>query len=301
MPLLRDLHAFSKALTFAPQASAGCLLGGDHRTTKTNMYSTNTITPDSAPCTTLTQIEGLSPRYSHIPTTQIVQTIREAGWEFASGTARAGRTPERIAHAAHVLRFRNNSLPKVNDNIIEAVILNSHDGTTAFEMGFGVYRLACANGLIIRTASLSGFRLTHSSLNLDNVFHAARSMSARAPQVAEIISRWQEIKLDEEQQLSLIRKSLTARWDNIAFADMDAVIRPQRAEDTGSDLWTSFNRIQERVIRGGMEVTLVRPITNEDGTEGRALSRRKATAIRGAIKQVRLNQELFEIAESFAA
>jgi hypothetical protein len=50
-----------------------------------------------------------------------------------------------------------------------------------------------------------------------------------------------------------------------------------------------------------MEVTLVRPTVNEDGTEGRALSRRKATAIRGAIKQVRLNQELFQIAESFAA
>jgi hypothetical protein len=126
-------------------------------------------------------------------------------------------------------------------------------------------------------------------------------MSERAPMVADTIGRWQGIMLDEEQQMSLIRKSLTARWDNIAFADMDAILRPQRAEDTGSDLWTSFNRIQERVIRGGMDVTLVRPITNEDGTEGRVLSRRKATAIRGAVKQVRLNQELFQIAESFAA
>ena len=265
------------------------------------MYNINTINLTSTPVTTTQKRDGLSDRYSLIPTTDICTTLQEAGWAFTSGTARRTRSEARSLTAAHVLRFRNNSLPTVGDNIIEAVILNSHDGTTAFEMGFGVYRLACANGLIVRTASLGGFRLTHSSLNLNNVFYAAKTMSERAPMVAEIISRWQDIKLDEEQQLSLIRKSLTARWDNIAFADMDAVIRPQRAEDTGSDLWTSFNRIQERVIRGGMDVTLVRPITNEDGTEGRALSRRKATAIRGAVKQVRLNQELFQIAESFAA
>ena len=301
MPRHRHFHAFSKALIFDPVPLTEWHLVGNQAEHNNIMYNINSVTLTSTPVTTTHKRDGLSDRYSLIPTTDICNTLQEAGWEFTSGTARRTRSEARSLTAAHVLRFRNNSLPKVNDNIIEAVILNSHDGTTAFEMGFGVYRLACANGLVVRTASLGGFRLTHSSLNLQNVFYAAKTMSERAPMVADTISRWQEIKLDEEQQLSLIRKSLTARWDNIAFADMDSILRPQRAEDTGTDLWTSFNRIQERVIRGGMEVTLVRPITNEDGTEGRALSRRKATAIRGAIKQVRLNQELFQIAESFAA
>jgi len=83
------------------------------------MYTTNSITPDSAPVTTQTHIEGLSHRYSHIPTSTIVNTIREAGWEFTSGTARKGRTEERRAHAAHVLRFSNPNLPMINDNRIE--------------------------------------------------------------------------------------------------------------------------------------------------------------------------------------
>jgi hypothetical protein len=83
---------------------------------------------------------------------------------------------------------------------------------------------------------------------------------------------------------------------------MDAILRPQRNEDTGTDLWTSFNRVQERVIRGGMDVTLRRNRHNEAGELTDIFeSTRKATAIRGAIKQVRLNQELFQIAESFAA
>jgi hypothetical protein len=51
-----------------------------------------------------------------------------------------------------------------------------------------------------------------------------------------------------------------------------------------------------------MDVTLRRNRHNEAGELTDIFeSTRKATAIRGAIKQVRLNQELFQIAESFAA
>jgi len=263
------------------------------------MYSTNCITPDSAPVTTQTHIEGLSHRYSHIPTTQIVQTIREAGWEFTSGTARKGRTPERIAHAAHVLRFSNPSLPLINDNRIEAVLLNSHDGSTAFELGFGVYRMACANGLVVRTATVGSVRLVHSGLNLDNVFTAARSLVDRAPQVAETIERWSGTQLDHDLALQMSSRMARARWGE-RFVEAD-LLSPRRGEDTRSDLWTVFNRAQESVIRGGMDVTLTGNRRNEVGEiTGTYESTRKATAIRGALKQMRLNQELFAIASDYA-
>jgi hypothetical protein len=262
------------------------------------MYAINHITPDSAPVTTQTQIEGLSHRYTHIPTTEIVNTIRDAGWEFSSGTARKGRTPERIAHAAHVLRFSNPSLPMVNDNRIEAVLLNSHDGSTAFELGFGIYRLACANGLVVRTATVGSIRLVHSGLNIENVFTAARSLVDRAPQVAEIVRGWSGMMLSPEQQMEMASRMATARWgERLVGADL---LTPRRGEDTRSDLWTSFNRAQEAVIRGGMGVTLRRPITLGDGATSEAISTRKATAIRGALKQMRLNQELFAIASEYA-
>ena len=272
------------------------------RTTNNNMYNTNTITPDSAPCTTLTQIEGLSPRYSHIPTSTIVQTIREAGWEFSSGTARMGRSPERRAHAAHVLRFSNANLPEVGGNRIEAVLLNSHDGSTAFELGFGIYRIACANGLVVRTATVGSVRLVHSGLNLDNVFTAARSLVDRAPQVAETIERWSNTQLDHDLSLQMSSRMARARWgDRFVEADL---LSPRRSDDTRSDLWTVFNRAQESVIRGGMDVTLRRNLHVQDGTvDGVTIesqTTRKATAIRGALKQMRLNQDLFDIASEYA-
>ena len=266
------------------------------------MYSTNTITPDSAPCTTLTQIEGLSSRYSHIPTSTIVQTIREAGWEFASGTARVGRTPERIAHAAHVLRFSNPNLPQVGGNRIEAVLLNSHDGSTSFELGFGIYRLACANGLVVRTATVGSVRLIHSGLNLDSVYAAARSLVDRAPEVSATIERWSNTMVGHDHSLELSSRMAKARWgDRFVEADL---LSPRRHEDTRNDLWTIFNRAQESVMRGGMPVTLRRNLHVADGTiDGLTIesqTTRKATAIRGALKQMRLNQDLFAIAAEYA-
>ena len=265
------------------------------------MYTTTHITLDSAPVTTETQFGNLSPRYSHITSTRIADTLREAGWEFSDGTTRRARTPERAAHAAHVLRFRNPALPTINGNIIEAVMLNSHDGSTAFQLGFGVYRLACANGLVVCTQSIGSIRMIHSGLNLDAVFRAAATLTNRAPEVAATVERWSNITLDDEQQLSLARRAVTARWQNATFVDMDRMLRPQRAEDRGTDLWTSFNRVQERVLRGGMDVTLARDVVQEDGTTARVTSTRRATAIRGATKQLRLNESLFQIAESFSA
>jgi len=265
------------------------------------MHSTTHITRDSAPVTTQTSIGGLSPRYSHITSTRIADTLRQANWFFSDGTARRARTPERAAHAAHVLRFRNPSLPAINGNIIEAVLLNSHDGSTAFQLGFGVYRTACANGLVVCTQSLGAIRLVHSGLNLQAVFNAAAALTDRAPEVAATVERWSSITLDGEQQLSLARRAVRARWNNSTFVDMVELLRPQRMEDTGSDLWTSFNRIQERMLRGGMDVALVREIPGDDGTPVRVTSTRRATAIRGAMKQLRLNESLFQIASEFAA
>jgi hypothetical protein len=72
-------------------------------------------------------------------------------------------------------------------------------------------------------------------------------------------------------------------------------------DDTRSDLWTVFNRAQESVIRGGMDVTLTRSRRNEAGEVTDIIeTTRKATAIRGALKQMRLNQDLFAIASEYA-
>jgi hypothetical protein len=69
----------------------------------------------------------------------------------------------------------------------------------------------------------------------------------------------------------------------------EQVLNPQRLEDTGTDLWRTFNVVQENVLRGG----LVRRLPSGRMSRTRAI---------GAIREdVRLNTRLWEIAASYLA
>jgi hypothetical protein len=238
----------------------------------------------------------MSPRYSHVTTDSVVTALAAAGWTYSSGTARMTRKPERARFAAHVLRFRNPSIPKLRDGLIEAVLINSHDGSTAFELGIGAYRLACANGLVIRSSTLGAVRLIHSGLDIERVMEASRRVIDSAPKAAEVIERWREKRLTVLEQIALAQRCARVRWgERLRSIDVSDWLNPQRAEDDSNDLWTSFNRVQERVIRGGAHVGLA---SHRPGEKDRIA---RASGVRGAIRQVRLNEEMWQVAEEFAA
>lgn len=242
-----------------------------------------------------TSSPAMSPRYSHITTDEVVTALREAGWEYHSGSARLTRRPERAAYAAHVVRFRNDSLPTLRDGEIHAVVINSHDGSTAFELGIGVYRMACANGMVVRSSCIGAVRLIHHGLTIGRVLEASRRVIAAAPQAAEVVERWRGRRLTYAEQTGLAHRLAQVRWQDRlrSIVDVDDWISPQRSQDSGDDLWTSFNRIQERIIRGGSRINL----TSRPGEESRVV---RASRVRGAIRQVRLNEEMWQIAEEFA-
>lgn len=246
--------------------------------------------------TNATPSPEMSPRYSHVTTDRVVSALAETGWHYSSGSARWTRNPERARFAAHVLRFWNPNLPKLRDGHIEAVVINSHDGTTAFELGIGAYRVACANGLVIRSSTLGAVRLIHSGLTIERVMKASRRVIDAAPRAAEVIERWREKRLTPIEQVALAQRCAKVRWeDRLRSIDVSDWLNPQRAEDDSNDLWTSFNRIQERVIRGGAFVGLA---SSRPG-EGDRIAR--ATRVRGALRQVRLNEAMWQVAEEFAA
>lgn len=233
---------------------------------------------------------GTSETYRHLDTTEVVDALTECGWGFEAGTARRTRNPDRLASVAHVLRFSHPLMPLVRGCRVEAVIVNSHDQSTAFRLAFGVFRIACANGLIVQSCNLGSIRMRHHGLTLDRVIDATNGLIRQAPQVAGIVSDWSDIQLDACQQQALTRRCAQARWDDAIWTgDLSA---PRRDADKSDDLWTVFNRAQESVLRGGVSVTRYGP----DNTTHTA----KASPIRGALRQVALNEQLWGIAEEFA-
>lgn len=256
------------------------------------------ITP-TAPCV-LTPVPSptVTSRYSHITTEAIVSALATRGWDFSSGTARATRHPERASHVAHVLRFNNHNVPRFGDgNVLEVVVMNSSDGSTALEVGLGIYRIACANGLVVRGGAVNGIRLPHVGLTMEDVLEAVEKMVASAPEAVEVVNHWRGIHLRPNEVRGLAWRMARARWgDRLIDIDISTWDQPRREQDHGTDLWTVFNRLQECVVRGGCNVLLAGP----DGGKSTHLPKwSKARPLRGAVRVCRLNGMLWEVTGEF--
>jgi hypothetical protein len=56
------------------------------------------------------------------------------------GAKQVGKT----AFGKHQVRLRNAELPQVGDSLLEAVITNSHNGSSTLQVGAGLFRLVCS-------------------------------------------------------------------------------------------------------------------------------------------------------------
>ena len=84
---------------------------------------------------------------------------------MAAAQARA-RDPGRAGHAKHMLRFRHaDARPlaerRVGQVFPEIVLLNSHDGTGAYRVMSGVFRLMCLNGMVVADRRGAEVRVPH--------------------------------------------------------------------------------------------------------------------------------------------
>ena len=118
------------------------------------------------------------------------------------------------------------------------------------------------------------------------------------------VEKMKQMKLDHDQVHDMAVKAVATRWDSFmndakrgVFATastVNDVMRQQRLEDVGNDAWLVFNKMQENVVRGN---AFVRSIT-ETHPEG---VMRKARPINSIKEAVRINRELWDIAEAAIA
>ena len=63
-------------------------------------------------------------------------------------------------HARHLIRLRRRvETVQLRDAIPEIVFLNSHDGTSAYQLRVGLFRVVCTNGLIVSASVFPVWRV----------------------------------------------------------------------------------------------------------------------------------------------
>jgi hypothetical protein len=231
-----------------------------------------------------TPFSTTSPNYRFISTAQIVSTLLDAGFEPVAAQ-QANSRGERSNYARHMLRFRSLSLPKkFNDVVPQIVLINSHDGTSAYQLRAGLYRTLCMNGLLARVGDFGVIHVPHRGNIIANIVEAAVQIASGFSAINDVIDLMHAATLTESQRIRFAEQAFHIRFHRV---DAKPVFEPgrlleaRRELDRGNDLWRVYNVVQENTMRGGVAYTSRR---------GRATSTRGIRAIR---EDVRINTALW--------
>ena len=229
--------------------------------------------------------ERTSLSYTFISTARVLEALSLAGFlpVEARQTARA-RSP---VHARHLIRLRRRyETVQLRDAIPEILFLNSHDGTSAYQLRVGLFRVVCTNGLVVSAGVFPVWRVMHRGDVVADVVAAALQISERFETLAAAVERMERTRLDRLQQLDFATEALALRFpkDPPQALEPARFLVPRRTEDLGNDLWHTFNVLQENLLRGGI---VRRTASNR---------LRRTRRITGIQEDVRLNSALWELA-----
>lgn len=233
----------------------------------------------------------LTDKYSFIPTSTLVTTLGEAGWYPVKAQQSNSHNPEKLPFKKHKIQFENGlAFREVGDIVPQIHISNSHDGLNSFEFNLGLFRLVCSNGLVTAHSQFASIRIRHKGFAKEKVFAAIEEITKQIPMVLDYVERMRSVNLTQEQQVQFARNAAELRWkDKHVPVNPAELLHIRRPEDAGDSVWHVYNRVQENLIRGGMEGLSA---TNRP---------RRVRSVNALDLDYNINRGLWEMAEKLAA
>ncbi|MDX3926724.1 DUF932 domain-containing protein [Brucella anthropi] len=232
--------------------------------------------------------DSRSERYVYVPTIDIVEGLRREGWFPFFAVQSVPRDGSRHGHAKHMLRLRRDGgIGK--PEAAEVIIVNSHDGTSAYQMFAGMLRFVCTNSMIAGER-FEEIRVPHKGGIQDQIIEGVFTVAEDFPRLIDASETMKEIRVSAEERRVLAEASLVARYgEEESPLRPEQIIEPRRREDMGGSLWSTFNVIQEHLTKGGLQ-------GRKQNAEGR-IRRAQTRAINGIDQNVTLNRALWTLAE----
>jgi len=239
--------------------------------------------------------EGVSAKYTFIPTIKVVESLMSEGWQIMQASQNRTRIAEKKFFTKHLIRFRRENELAINDVFPEIVLINSHDRGSAYQMHAGLFRLVCSNGLIVADATFSKISVRHSGQIVDEVRKSADIISAEMPRVLTGIEAMKLIELTKNEQGIFAETAKRMKYGEESPLQSAQLLEPRRHGDVGNDLWSTFNRVQENITKGGKHY-LIPAHRDEEGNYVRTKSR-KTRKINSITEDTKINKALWFMAE----
>lgn len=242
---------------------------------------------------TSTAAQGVSEKYTHIPTSNVIEDMDLLGWKVVD--AKEVKARKGIGFQKHLLVFRNEDVV-INgadgDTVFPQILLtNSHDGKNSFTFTAGLFRMICENGLVVSTEQFEDVKMRHMGYTFEELQEQIKGMVERLPLTVESMNKMKKIEMSQDAAIEFARKAVATRFneneiENISV-DINTLLAPTRKEDDGSDLWSVFNVVQEKILDGDFNYTF-------------GVKVRKARKIKNFSQDLKINKELFNLALEYA-
>ena len=235
--------------------------------------------------------DSRSERYTYIATSEVLDGLRKEGFQPFMVAQTRVRDEAKRDHTKHMIRLRH--ADQINGHEAnEIILLNSHDGTSSYQMLAGMFRFVCHNGMVCGK-TMDDIRIPHKGNIVHEVIEGAVRVLDSFDVAAEQRDSMEALSLNEGQQTAFARAALALRYEPnesgfVAPVTERQILRAKRPADQKPDLWTTFNRIQENMIKGGLS--------------GRNANGRNVTtrAVSGIDQDIKLNRALWVLADEMS-
>jgi hypothetical protein len=243
----------------------------------------------------------LSDRYSFVPTLELLKTFELLNW-LPTYAKQNGSSP----YARHMIRLTNPDLGFMDlksDKVKPQVILdNSHNGGSPAMAHMGLFRLVCTNGLIVAMPGMfTSVKLRHVSIDINELKQLMSIVAEQYTTIGLHIDEMQQHTLNQDQKEEFVIKAIAHREPHVfiqedgtidvkkvtALINPKQIVEPLRSEDAKEDLWSIFNIVQERLVKGEFE---------KHSASGR---RSRPRGITNATRNIDFNKVLWTLAEEY--
>jgi Domain of unknown function (DUF932) len=201
-----------------------------------------------------------SDRYTYIPTIDVLRGLRKEGFEPFMVAQGASRVEDKAAFTKHLIRMRHAGQVQTKPEANEIILINSHDGASSYQMLAGMFRFVCCNGLVVGDV-VEDIRIPHRGNIQGDVIEGAFRVLDEFEAVESHAEGMKALQLAPREQTAFATAALALRFGERVIEETgghqavpvtaDQLIQARRMEDRGNSLWTTFQRVQENVIRGG--------------------------------------------------
>lgn len=225
---------------------------------------------------------GRGEKYVYIDSRELVAGLQAHGFEIAAVITRRTKTEK------HCIRMRGTVPIKFGKEVLfpEIVIWNSYDGKKSFAIEFGLWRQVCSNGLTIRIKEFASYYTRHIGEPAQLAMQIANDHAKQVKKLATVPKQMAAVILNDDQKIDLAIKMAENRWkETFTKEDAQALLAVTRPEDDGDNLWTVFNRVQEKLLQGG-EFKM-------------SFGKRNATKVAGSTWSEEINAAMFDSAAEY--